>query len=208
MEKGKYFLINNHARIYLDVIASISGRLGFEKVLQHAGLNAWLEALPPYNEASEVDFADFSALNAMTSEVYGPRAGQAMAQRAGRALFTALTPHFSETLDIDNPTFKAQPPAQRVKAILEVLVHDNSSGDMHGTFQVAGEQFIYIVNPCPFCWGQTHAPEAICSGVVGFLQQAVEWIGAGDHYRVEEAACAAAKASPDASCVFVFLKLD
>ncbi len=208
MERGKYFLTNHRARIYLDVIASISSPLGFEKVLQHAGLHAWLEGLPPYDEACEVDFADLSALNVMVSEVYGPRAGQAMAQRAGRALFTALTPHFSQALDIHTAPFKAQPPVQRVKAVLEVLAHDNPGGDMHGTLQVAGEQFIYIVNPCPFCWGQLRMPEAICGGMVGFLQQAVEWVGAGDHYHVEEAACAAAKEHHDASCVFVFLKAD
>lgn len=208
MERGKYFLSNHRARVYLDVIAGISGKHGFAKVLQLAGLRSWLEALPPYDDAREVDFADFSALNAMLVKMYGPHAGQAMAQRAGRASFLALTPHLTDVLHTHDITFKEQPPAQRVKAVLETITNDNPPGDVHTTLQIAGEQFICTANPCPFCWGQNHAPEALCHGVVGFLQQAVEWVGAGDDYRVEEASCAAVKEPKDTSCVFVILKVD
>jgi len=208
MEREKYFLSNHPARIYLDVIAGISGRLGFAKVLQLANLPRWIEELPPYNDAREVDFADFSALNAMLLKVYGPRAGQAMALQAGRASFRALTPHLTTTLNVQAATFQEQPPAQRIEAVLAAIPHDISSGAPHTTFQVAGEQFIYTADPCPFCWGQSHAPEARCHGMVGFLQQTVEWAGAGDDYRVEEASCAAVKESKSTACVFVILKVD
>ncbi len=208
MERGKHFLSNHRARVYLDVIAGISGKHGFAKALQLAGLHIWVDGLPPYDDAREVDFADFSALNVMLVRMYGPHAGQGMALRAGRASFLALTPHLSEVLKTHDIAFKALSPAQRVSAVLESLTNDNPSGDVQTTFQVAGEQFIYTASPCPFCWGQHNAPENLCHGLVGFLQQAVEWAGAGDDYRVEEASCAAVKAPKDASCVFVILKVD
>jgi predicted hydrocarbon binding protein len=208
MERGKYFLSNHRARVYLDVIAGISGKHGFAKVLQLAGLHIWFEGLPPYNNAREVDFADFSALNTMLLKMYGPRAGQAMALRAGRASFLALTPHLTDVLNAQDVTFKGQSPAQRIKAVLETITNDTPTGEVHTTFQVAGEQFIYAADPCPFCWGQNHSPEAMCHGLVGFLQQAVEWVGAGDDYRVEEASCAAVKEPKGTSCVFVILKVD
>ena len=208
MERGKHFLSNQRVRVYLDVIAGISGKHGFAKVLQLTGLPAWLEKLPPYNDAREVDFADFSALNAMLVKMYGPHAGRGMALRAGRASFLALTPHLTDILNAQDIAFKEQPPAQRLRAVLETITNDNPSGDVQTTLQVAGEQFIYTAKPCPFCWGQNHAPEALCHGLVGFLQQAVEWVGAGDDYRVEEASCAAVKEPKEASCVFVILKVD
>ncbi|HOU13402.1 MAG TPA: hypothetical protein PKZ84_09790 [Anaerolineae bacterium] len=208
MERGRHFLSNHRARVYLDVIAGISGKLGFAKVLQLAGLHSWIEGLPPYDDAREVDFADFSALNAMLVKMYGPHAGHGMALRAGRASFLALAPHLTAVLNVQSTAFQALPPAQRVSAVLQAITNDNPSGDVQTTFQVAGGQFIYTASPCPFCWGQHSAPENLCHGLVGFLQQAVEWAGAGDDYRVEEAACAAVKEHKDASCVFVILKVD
>jgi len=208
MQAGKYFLSNRRARIYLDAIAETSGQYGFPTVLTLAGLHAWLEALPPYNDAHEVDFADFGALNAMLVKMYGPRAGRALALWAGRVSFMALTPSLDDLLNVRAASFQAQSLAERVQVVLETIVDNQRLGNCEATLQSLGGQFTYTLNPCPFCFGQKRFAHPICHGAVGFLQQAVEWVGAGDHYMVEEASCAATKSPQETSCVFVILKME
>lgn len=208
MQAGKYFLSNRRARIYIDAIAETGGQYGFPTVLTLAGLHAWLEALPPYNDAHEVDFVDFGALNAMLVKMYGPRAGQALAQWAGRVSFMALTPYMDDLLNVQAASFQAQAPADRVRAVLEIVVDSRRLGNMEASLQTSGDQFMYTLDPCPFCYGQHNAAHALCYGAVGFLQQAIEWVGAGDLYMVEEASCAATKDPQDAGCVFVILKME
>lgn len=208
MQAGKHLLSNRRARIYLDAIAETSGQYGFPTVLTLAGLHAWLEALPPYTDAHEVDFLDFGALNAMLVKMYGPRAGRAMTQWAGRVSFMALTPHMDDLLNVQVASFQAQTPADRVRAVLDIVVDSRRLGNMEASLQVLGDQFTYTLDPCPFCYGQHRAAHALCYGAVGFLQQAIEWVGAGDHYIVEEASCAATKGVQETACVFVILKME
>lgn len=208
MQAGKCFLSNRRARIYLDAIAETCGQYGFPTVLTLAGLHAWLEALPPYNDVREVDFVDFGALNAMLVKMYGPRAGRALTQWAGRVSFMALTPYMDDLLNVQAASFHTKAPAERVRAMLEIIVDSHRLGNMEASLQVLGDQFTYTLDPCPFCYGQHRAGHALCHGVVGFLQQAIEWVGAGDHYIVEEASCAATKSLQDTGCVFVILKME
>ena len=208
MQAGKYYLSNRFARIYLDAIAETSGQYGFPAVLTLAGLHTWLEALPPYNDAHEVDFVDFGALNAMLVRMYGPRAGRALALWAGRTSFMALTSPIDDLLNVRAASFQAQTPAERVRAVLKIIGDSRRFGAMEASLQVLGEQFTYTLDPCPFCFGQNRLAEAICHGAVGFLQQAVEWVAAGDDYVVEEASCAATKGAQEAGCVFVILKME
>lgn len=208
MRAGKHFLSNRRARIYLDALAETSGRYGFPTVLTLAGLHPWLKALPPYNDAHEVDFVAFGALNAMLVKMYGPRAGRAMMQWAGRVSFMALTSHLDSLLNVQTASFRAQTPVERVQTVLNTVVNHNPYGDLKTSLQTLGDQFTYTLTPCPFCYGQNHTPYALCHGAVGFLQQAIEWAGAGDHYMVEEASCAATKGPQATKCVFVALRME
>lgn len=208
MQAGKYFLSNSRARIYLDAIAETSGQYGFPAVLTLAGLHTWLEALPPYNDAHEVDFVDFGALNAMLVKMYGPRAGRAMMQWAGRVSFVALTSYLDNLLNVRAVSFQAQAPVERVRAVLEIIADSSRLDNIEALLQVLGDQFTYTLDPCPFCCGQSYVAHTLCHGAVGFLQQAIEWVGAGDHYMVEEASCAATKGPQETSCVFVILKME
>jgi len=209
MERGKHFLSNRQAHIYLKAIASISGQFGFEALLQLAGLQAWIRDLPPDNDDLTIDYADFSLLNAALVKLYGSSGGRTLALRAGRASFIALAPQFADLLDVNAPDFQAQPIAARVEALLQAIIDAGAQlGADRITLRVAGNQFLYTVDPCPICWGQGGAEEALCFSTVGFLQQAIEWLGAGDHYLVEEASCAATKRIEDAVCVFAILKVD
>ena len=140
--------------------------------------------------------------------MYGPRAGRALTQWAGRVSFMALTPYLDDLLNVQAASFQAQAPAERVRAILDIIVDSRRLGTMEATLQVLGGQFTYTLAPCPFCFGQNRLAHPICHGAVGFLQQAIEWVDAGDHYTVEEASCAATKGPEDTSCVFVILKME
>lgn len=209
MERGKHFLSNRQARVYLDAIAEVSGKYGFEAVLQLAGLRAWIHKRPPLNDALEIDYVDFSTLNATLMRMYGLSGGRTLATRAGRASFIAGAKRIAARINRDDPEFQSQPPTARVEALLQAIIGEEShqSAD-RVSLRVAGDQFLYTVEPCPACWGRGDLEETMCFSTVGFLQQAIEWMGAGDHYLVEEASCAATKSTADAACVFAILKVE
>ena len=209
MERGKYFLSNHQVRVYLDAVAEVSGKYGFEALLQLAGLQAWIHNRPPHNDALEIDYADLSTLNVTLIKLYGVSGGRTLATRAGRASFRTVSARLVELLDVDAPTFQSQSPTARVEALMQAIIADESQVNADRvSLRVAGDQFLYTVDPCPVCWGQSDLEEAMCFSTVGFLQQAIEWVGAGDHYLVEEASCAATKGAGDTACVFAILKVE
>lgn len=209
MERDKHFLANFQARIYLDAIAEVSGKYGFEAVLQLAGLKTWIRKRPPLDENLKIDAADLSILNATLMRMYGSSGGRTLATHAGRASFIASAGRIAARLDIDNPAFQEQSPAARVEALLQAIADDeNQLNAGHVSLRVAGDQFLYTVEPCPVCWGQEKREETMCYSTVGFIQQAIQWVGAGDDYIVEEASCAATKSAADAACVFAILRAE
>ena len=170
--------------------------------------NPGFDNYPPDNDALEVDYVDFSKLNAALVKLYGLSGGRTLAMRAGRTSFLALSERFAALLS-DDLAHNEQPVAARVEALLQAIIDEDVQLNAdYISLRVAGDQFLYTVEPCPVCWGQGDLEEAMCFSTVGFLQQAIEWAGAGDHYLVEEASCAGTKSTEDAACVFAILKVD
>ena len=78
---------NRIARIYLQAMEEIMGKNGLNAILNMANLKHLIDNYPPENLDREFDFADYSSLNGALEEMYGPRGGRGLAQRAGRASF-------------------------------------------------------------------------------------------------------------------------
>jgi predicted hydrocarbon binding protein len=209
MERGTYFQSNRRTRIYLDAIAEVCGQHGLRALLHLAGLDAWVVALPPYDDEFGVDFVDFARLNATLESMYGPRGGRALALRAGRASLRAALEQLSESVGLDEAAVLALPPADRIAALLRVVARGmQAQSDSIVTVQQEGDGFVYVVDPCPACWGREGVGYVVCHGTVGFLRQAFYWAGVGGLYHVEESLCSAAHGPATARCEFAITPIE
>ena len=105
--------------------------------------------------------------------------------------------------------FRSHPSRLKRRQIVSAPVLDSSSLARLALEQSAsyGRSVQYRSTPAHSAMdNRCRAP--LCYGAVGFLQQAIEWVGAGDHYIVEEASCAATKGVQETGCVFVILKME
>lgn len=207
MTRGQYFQSNRRTRIYLDALAEVMGHHGLQALLRLAGLEAWIDQPPTYDDALEVDFIDFAMLNKTLEDMYGPRGGRALALRAGRASFKEAITQMGGSVGLAGAAFKMLPLRTRIKALLDAVVKGMSlqSSSVASVTEEGGKLF-YHVNPCPACWGRTDADRPVCHGTVGFLQEALEWAGGGEEYQIEEAACSAAGEGEPGVCSFLIYK--
>ena len=204
MEREKYFQSNRKTRVYLDAISDLIGRHGLAALLRLAGLHAWADELPPYNDEFGVDFADIAILSDKLELMYGPRGGRALGLRAGRASFKHICEYYGEQVGLVADVIQAEPPSSRVRLVLNALA---KATQLHSDSQVfvdeADGEFSYTLTPCPECWCRNDAEDAACHGTSGFLLEALLWAGLGDDYQVDQIACAAAGTSSDEEgCVF------
>lgn len=86
-DRGRYHYANLIARIYLQSMEQVMGKDGLNAILNMARLPYFIDHYPLGNWEKEFDFADYSALNQVLEDMYGPRGGRGLALRAGRALF-------------------------------------------------------------------------------------------------------------------------
>ncbi len=202
-----YFQSNRRTRIYLDALAEVMGPHGLQALLRLAGLDVWIENSPPYDDALGVDFADFMALNRTLEDMYGPRGGRALALRAGRASFKEAVVELCARQDLAGPAFKLLPVRSRIKTLLEVIVKGwAQQSQSEATVTEEGGRFLYQLKACSVCWQRSDADRPVCNGILGFLQEALEWAGAADEYQVEEVICSAAGGEEPGACVFAIYK--
>jgi len=208
MTYGKHFQSNRKTRIYMDALIEVIGAHGLAALLRLAGLSAWVTTPPPYDDAFGVDYADFAKLNATLEDMYGPRGGRALALRAGRASFRQAQEQVGKGLGMEEATFKALPLATRIRSLLQILAKGNElQSGSQVTIQEEAESFTFSIVPCPACWGRSGLERSVCHGTTGLLIEAINWIGGGDGYRVEEVACAGTQAAgAEIPCVFAITK--
>jgi predicted hydrocarbon binding protein len=208
MERGKHFQSNRRTRSHLDALSELIGKHGLTALLRLAGLQGWIDHPPPHDDAFGVDFADMAALSATLEGMYGPHGGRALGARVGRALFRAEQAQIEADLEPVDAAFKAQPASARVNGVLHAVAKATRR-HTHSDVEVEEKEgaFLVHVKPCPLCWGIREADHPICHSTTGFLQQAIEWIGAGDDYRVEEVSCATIRPGEEDACVFAVIRL-
>ncbi len=199
---------NRRTRIYLDAITEVIGQHGLHAVLRLANLEAWIANPPDYNDALEVSLDDFSRMNQVLEEMYGPRGGRALALRAGRAAFNAAIEQLGSALGLAGVAFKLLPPRPRIKTLLEAIIKGMSKQSTVRTYLTEENGvLLYHVAPCPACWGRKHEAQPVCHSTLGFLQQALEWAELEDYFEVTETSCAAVGETQTTECVFALRKL-
>ena len=203
MEKSGLYYPNKMARIYLLAMEEIMGKNGLNAVLNMAKLSHLIDNYPPDNLDKQVDFADFSALNAALEEMYGPRGGRGLALRAGRASFARGLQSFGAMAGVGDLAFKVLPLGTKLKMGLPAMAGIFSQiSDQISKVEEKDDHFLYIIERCPVCWHR-HVEKPVCYAAVGVLQEGLRWVSGGKEFRVDELTC---HAVGDEFCTYAVYK--
>ncbi|NPA30969.1 MAG: 4-vinyl reductase [Chloroflexi bacterium] len=200
-----YYYPNKIGRIALQALEEVMGTHGMRAVLRLAGLEHYMEELPPDNLAKEFDFADFSALNLALEEMYGPRGGRGLALRAGRAAFSEGLRGFGALAGVGDLAFKVLPLKTKLTIGLKAMAQIFSGfSDQVTTVEEKDDVFVYTIHRCPVCWGRANTSDRpVCYMALGLLQEGLKWVSGGKEFRVNESKCIA---KGDDVCEFIIQK--
>jgi predicted hydrocarbon binding protein len=201
--KSEYNYANKIARISLQALEEVMGKNGLNAILNLAHLPHLIDNLPPDNLGREFNFSDFSALNQALEEMYGPRGGRGLAQRAGRAAFADSLRNFGALAGVGDLAFKVLPLHTKMRIGIPAMAKIFSQiSDQYSTVQEREEDFVYTIHRCPVCWGRK-ADRPVCFIAVGLLQEGLKWLSGGNEFRINESRCVA---MGDPVCDFVIQK--
>lgn len=196
--KSGFYYPNKIARIYLQAMEEVMGKNGLNAILNLASLQNLMDNYPPDNLDRQFDFADYSALNGALEEMYGPRGGRGLAQRAGRASFAQGLRNFGALAGAGDLAFKVLPlPAKLKIGIPSMAKIFSSMSDQNSTVTETDTEFLYAMKPCPVCHGRK-SDKPMCHAGVGLLQEGLKWVSGGHEFKVYESKCIACG---DEACV-------
>jgi predicted hydrocarbon binding protein len=202
-ERSGYYYPNLIARIYLESIEEIMGPNGIKALLNVAGMQHLIDSFPPANLAREFDFADFAHLNEAMEMMYGPRGGRALALRAGRKAFDQGLKNLGAMVGVADRAFRLLPLRIKMKVGLGAMARAFSmTSDQISYVLEEDEQFIYVIERCPVCWGR-QADGPICHAALGIILEGLDWGTGGQKFKVAQTSCTAAG---DPSCNFSISK--
>ncbi len=201
--KSGFYYPNKIARIAILALDEVMGRNGLNAILNLASLPNLIDNLPPDNLERKFDFADFSAINGALEEMFGPRGGRSLAQRAGRATFNDALRNFGALAGAGDLAFRILPLPIKLRIGLPAMAKIfTTTSDQHSTVQETDTDFIYTIHRCPVCWGR-HTDKPACFIATGLLQASLVWVSGGKEFRVSQTA---AKSCGHENCQFIINK--
>jgi len=200
-----YHYPNKFARIAFHALEEVMGPQGFKALLRYIKLDNYMDNPPPNNLEREFDFADFSALNWGLEQLYGPRGGQGLALRAGRATFAEGLKNFGALAGVGDLAFRMLPLKTKMRIGLQAMASIFSQfSDQVTDVREEEEYFVYTIHRCPVCWGRENTSDSpVCYMATGLLQEGLRWVSGGREFRVYESKC---RAKGDDVCEFIIYK--
>ena len=190
--KSGLYYPNKIARLAFAALEDVMGKNGLNAILNLAGMAHLIDNLPPNNLERAFDFADFSAMNGALEEMYGPRGGRGLAQRAGRAVFMEGLRNFGALAGAGDLAFKILPLSTKLRLGVPAMAKIfSTTSDQLSTVEEQHDHFIYTIHRCPVCFGR-HTEKPCCHIATGLLQEGLKWLSGGREFRVIETRCIAA----------------
>jgi hypothetical protein len=180
---------NKMGRIFLVALEDVMGRNGLNAVLHLAKLDQLIGNYPPDNLAKEFDFADIATLLMALEQIYGPRGGRGLAQRAGRALFANGLKNFGALAGAGDLAFKMLPVQTKLKIAVPAIakVFNSVTDQLSNTTEYA-DHYIYTLERCSMCWSRK-TDKPTCQVAVGIIQEALRWMSGGREFKIEILTC-------------------
>ena len=132
------------------------GKNGVNAILNLANLSDLIDNLPPDNLERKFDFADFSAISGALEEMFGPRGGRSLAQRAGTATFERSLRNFGALAGVGDLAFKVLPLIIKLRIGMPAMakIFTQTSDQLSTLVEERADDFIYTIHRCPVCWGR------------------------------------------------------
>ena len=189
-EPEEWLFTNALMRQAILAIGEVMGERGLKVVLRQAGLERYVDELPPNNLEQGVATSEYATLNQAVQEFYG-RAGKGMLQRIGRASFRYGVEEQAALMGVAGTALKLMPQKARIKFILTQTakslmdVNEETYIEVHET----AEGFVFADFTCGVCCCRK-AERPICYLYIGSISEAVKW-ATGRDYEVRETECRA-----------------
>jgi hypothetical protein len=184
-----FYYPNKFGRIYMENLEDVMGKNGVNAILNLAGLSKFIDNYPPDNLEKALDFAEFTALQVALEDMYGPRGGRGLAQRAGRATFSDALRNFGALAGAGDLAFKVLPLKTKLKlGIPAMAMIFNQFSDQISNVKEMDDHYVYTLERCPMCWNRK-TDRAVCYGGLGILKEGLRWVSGGREFRVEMATC-------------------
>ncbi len=199
----RYYYPNKMGRIILLGIEEILGQNGLNAVLNLSKLSYFIDNFPPNTLDMQIRFDDLSLMMATLEEMYGPRGGQGLALRTGRACFKYGLREFGPMLGLTDMAFRLLPLNEKISEGLKIFAKTmNEFSDQRVRVDADEEHFYWHIDRCPMCW-RRHSEEPVCHLLVGLLQEGLYWLSNGRFFCIEETNCIA---KGDESCTIMIDK--
>jgi predicted hydrocarbon binding protein len=185
MSRPDSVIVNGLVRQALVSAEEVMGANGLHAVLRAAGLERYIDNLPPNNMEPAIKTSDYARLNQAIEEFYG-RGGRGMLRRVGKASFQYGIREQASLMGIAGVALKILPEKQRIKIILNGVVNalKKSNPEVDAWVEESGDRIAYIEKSCAICWGrQSDSP--ICHLYVGSIGEAVLFATGVEHEIIE-----------------------
>jgi len=195
-QSGLYYP-NRFARHFLLAMDEVMGMHGLNSVLSMAGLESYIDNLPPDNMVQQFDFAYLASLGIALEDMYGTRGGRGIALRIGRATFSFGFKSFGAMKGIANPAFQALPLEKRTRIGLDALAAIFTKfTDQESYVEETDDSYLLIAEVSPFSWGRS-SERPVCHALAGIIQEGMRWSSGGYEFHVHETECRASGSERD-----------
>jgi len=183
-------IVNALVRQALVAIEEVIGENGLKAVLRSAGLEQFIDNLPPDDLNPAIKSSDYAQLNAAIETFYG-RGGRGVLRRIGKASFQYALREQAALLGLAGVALKLLPQKQRVRFILNGMANalKKSNPQLDVGVEEMDDCIVYVTHTCAVCYGrQSQGP--VCHLYVGSLGEAARW-ATGTEHDVAETDCIA-----------------
>lgn len=191
---------NKFGLLVINALKDVMGQNGIDAILKLAQLESMMDAYPPNNLERAFDFGSLSSIIIALEDMYGARGGQALASRAGKALFADGLRDFGALAGVGDLALRVLPLRAKVKLGLPAFATIfNQITDQRVEVAEDGNDFLWKITTCPVCWGRLESTKPVCHLAGGLLEESLAWASGGAEFVVTEELC---HAQGDAYCQF------
>jgi len=185
-------LPNRYARCFMRAVQDEIGVYSLHMLLRNAGLDRYIEDLPPDNSRPEILASEFAALHNAIREYFG-RGARGSLNRIGRVTWQLMFNDASIGYRVGLFAARLLPPLPRNRKVLEHLAAQMREPDGDVSVHLLDRDLIFMDTSSDSTFGQT-VDEPICWATLGMIQAAIIW-ATGEEQDVDEISCRAAGAT-------------
>ena len=189
---------NSIMRLMLTSLEATLGKNGYYAVLRMAGLDPYIDALPPDNHNLDTPGENLSALYHGILSMYGEGSARGLFRRCG-VVFGKAAVKRRPSAALLRPMLRVLPVQRRSRALLDAVIDEANRmrGERLHTWQDDLDHYTITFRDCLQC-ASLHPAEPICFTIVGVFETTLKW-GTGRDFAVREVRC---RARGDEACVF------